>query len=404
MLSENEQKSMLPVYLNNYFEDGGDDNDNNFNDNDNNFNDNNFNDNDFDNGSSHTATTVATNADCRLPEFVLLYLLWDCRRKSGDDDASASADDAAESFRRGPFSKALRRLTSLAETRDAETSASKPSVYVVVDMLVSSTHRSTDANDASHATNTDDDGRRKERFGGHQKIAEALARKMILPLEDTGDDNEDAEAEKHKTLRLSGATVGLADHPRAAPGLESCLEAITVGAGDRRRHGHKRPGKASGKNAAGDDNDNSDNSASEDAIQIGKSCVGIACASLRDLIGVDASGETDAVQGLMQSHTHAVSVPSERGGDGKGSIAAMAIAPSTKTPPSPILEYAHGAHRHWRVHKAGLAPEPTPGERVASESGSAGADSVVGVILTATAIGLIAMLWTKQQQQREDEL
>jgi len=277
--------------------------------------------------SVQTDPTVDSDTDdklYRLPPFVVLYLLWNC--DIDDKNNTLSAEEQAESFRKGPLKTALGNLQSLSKknrARENDKSNALTNVYVLIDVLIWS---------------SDDESLRKKRFERHLSVVEALAKIILSPLSSNDDGGGG--------FNFAGATVGLADHPRAAPGLESCLDAIQVGARDRRR----RFGNGQ------------------------KSFVGIVCHSPEDLIGYDEEGETDAVQGVMQSLTHAkrrtlVGEDSTNAIDGGTCDTAKTSAPFYQ---SPFMDYAQTAHRYWRVHKAGWPAEPTPEEEKAmcEKSGS----------------------------------
>lgn len=266
MLSEIEQKSLHPVYLNNY---GG-------------------------------ISDTNWDHDADFPAFIILYFLW-------NSIPHENKRDAADRFRRDTVGGAMRKLKHLWEKSRAKGGPKPhqdaPRVYVVVDMLVESSS-SSDARDK--------DVLRREKFQEHIKIVEQFASAILL-----------AEGAVH----LDGVSTGIADHPRAAPGLESCLEAISFGSRDRRRHG------------SGSNNEC-------------KSCVGIVCNSLEDLVGFDEEGETDAVQDVIQYRTHAKIKETHRVGE-------------VDRGETPLEEFAQEAHRYWRVHIAGLPAEPTPEEKKA---------------------------------------
>uniref|UniRef100_A0A7S4EGZ0 Uncharacterized protein n=1 Tax=Pseudo-nitzschia australis TaxID=44445 RepID=A0A7S4EGZ0_9STRA len=350
MLSEIEQNSLDPVYLN-----------------------------DYDNKNNDKSNTI------NFPPFVVLYLTWNPANLYDNSNDSSNIDrtESVFSFQKGPIRGAIRKLKSLlvaSESAGARTSStctdtrtkatstaalslspspSSPRVYVVIDMLVDAKNNNSD-DDESTNTNT-----RREEYQKLVPIAEQLASSILL--DGNVNDDNDGVGNDNTTSRLSssgmdlaGVTVGLTDHPRAAPGLESCLEAISIGSRDRRKYG----------NIANNNNDNK------------KSCVGIVCNSVQDLVGFDEEGETDAVQDVMQSRTDAfiawqknananantnANTKHQKSGvagepttddtndKGKGKTAAAAIS-------SPLTNFAHEAHRYWRVHKAGLSPEPTPEE------------------------------------------
>lgn len=315
MLSEIEQHALKPVYLNDYF--CPDDNSEHI-------------------GGDETVETVASEAEdyrCNLPPYVVLYLLWNCSDWNSGS-SSSSEEEIAESFQKGPLEGALKKLETLSERNEQYREKTDPdhrksslplNVYIVVDALLWS--------DNGERSND-----RETHFQKHLAIVQALAQKALK------------SGHNDQRLCLCGATLGLADHARAAPGLEACLEAIMVGVRDRRR-----------------------NSKSSDP----KSCVGIVCYSLQDLVGYDEETETDGVQGVMQSLTHA-SFTNEM---------------NPQNDKIPIIEYAQSAHRYWRVHKAGLPPEPTPEELNAYEEFGSGKDASVWII--GLLVFLVAFFWQK---------
>jgi len=372
MLSEIEQQALLPVYLNDYNEEGTG----------------------GDVVSVNTEPTMASEIDdphtcVKLPPFIVLYLLWNCcssgSENSGSSEAREDAKEKAESFKNGALESALCQLQSLSEkvTVAADENETKvllsplQNVYVIVDVLIGSESESNDDSDEGIDDDTNSNGWRKERFQNNLAVVEALAETILLPHDENDDRNS-----KH-AIRLCGATVGLADHPRAAPGLESCLQAIVVGARDRRR----RFGGGGGSST-----DNSEHDTQNEKLRR-KSCVGIVCHSLQDLVGYDEETETDAVQGVMQSQTHVSCINETTTDDANSSTPSSASASrstSTSSYRPPILDFAHKAHTHWRVHMGGLPPEPTPEEmREDEEFGSGQKKEVVIAML----VFLIAYWW-----------
>jgi hypothetical protein len=383
MLSEIEQQALLPVYLNDYIEDGTGGG--------------------GDVVSVNTEPTMASEIDdpqtVKLSPFIVLYLLWNCCSETGSETNSDTthatseehdAKEKAESFKHGALETALCKLQGLSEkvVADAqddenETKVLLPplqNVYVIVDVLIGSESENDGDGDGDEATdnNTTDNGWRKERFQKNLAVVEALATTILRPHENESVQNRNRKNCNHE-IRLCGATVGLADHPRAAPGLESCLQAIAVGARDRRRR------------FGGSSTDNSEHHTHVEKRRR-KSCVGIVCHSLQDLVGYDEETETDAVQGVMQSLTH-VSLAATTN-DATNRIPPSPISPSSSSSTSsyrpPIVDFAHKAHRHWRVHMGGLPPDPTSEEmRADGEFGSGQKREV----LLAMLVFLIAYWW-----------
>mmetsp|Transcript_1777 Transcript_1777/g.4664 ORF Transcript_1777/g.4664 Transcript_1777/m.4664 type:complete len:369 (-) Transcript_1777:35-1141(-) len=284
-----------------------------------------------DSGSDSDSDPIA------FPPFIILYLIWYYDPK----DDNRARMEAIVSFREGPVRGAIHKLKRLwsTTTRAPPKTArpKKPRVYVVIDVLVKVKVKVTPSPDAKRS----DECRTQEFQTMHVPIAEELAR-GILRWESDGARTESSHDDG---IDLAGVTVGLADHPRAAPGLESCLEAISIGSRDRRKHGATR---------------------GDGSCQ--KSGVGIVCNSVQDLVGFDEEGETDAVQGVIQSRTEA--------------------ALPDKGEASPLVEFARGAHRYWRVHTAGWTPEPTSEEQLSDAHLDANdTASVMWIITIAIAVG-----------------
>lgn len=114
----------------------------------------------------------------------------------------------------------------------------------------------------------------------------------------------------HSKLRAvcEGITIGVANHDRAAPGLEACLDAVLVGAKDRRRV--------------------SANS---------KSWVGMVSADSNDFLGFQETDVTDAASGVLQSR-----VCAEWNGMGT------------------LPTFSKRAHRAWRIAYDLPPEEPVP--------------------------------------------
>ncbi len=324
MLSEIEQHALHPVYLDDYF----------------------ASDNESETIEVETVATATSETEGHqreLPPFVILYLLWNCNSSSVRPNAgNTSVEEQAESFHTNHVEKALLKLQSLSETKEnskanvSNHQTKQRSVYLVVDALLWSDGEEDQAiNDDNSNSNSNSNSRvRETRFREQLAVVEALAKKIALGSTTTTSEKEHKD---DTCIRLMGATVGLADHARAAPGLEACLEAIMFGSKDRQRYG------------------NQNKRTSNDIV---KSNVGIVCNSLQDLVGYDEETETDAVQGVMQSLSHVVLA-------NKSTVESSNSSINNRR--SPILEYADKAHRDWRVETAGLSPEPTLEEIRANE-------------------------------------
>lgn len=340
MLSEIEQHALHPVYLDDYF----------------------ASDNESETIEVETVATATSETEGHqreLPPFVILYLLWNCN-SGGQTASNKSAEEQAESFHTNHVEKALLKLQSLSETKEnsKDHQMKQRSVYLVVDALLWSDGEENEAiKDANNNSRV-----RETRFREQLAVVEALAKRISLKSNNTSSEKERTD---DTCLRLMGATVGLADHARAAPGLEACLEAIMFGSKDRRRYG---------------------NQSKRTTNEIVKSNIGIVCNSLQDLVGYDEETETDAVQGVMQSLSHAV----------LANESTVEISDSIiNNRRSPMLEYADKAHRHWRVETAGLSPEPTPEEMRANENYEAGDKDNIWIL--ALIVLLLAYWWKSEE-------
>jgi hypothetical protein len=136
----------------------------------------------------------------------------------------------------------------------------KTQLYLVVERTVPFNDDDDDAGDAS--TNKmplpEAKTQAKHHFEFQTKIAECLAKHIA----------------SHSKLRslFQGITIGVANHKRAAPGLDACLNAINFGARDRRKHSNHA-----------------------------KCHIGLICRAPADLLGLDKDGETDGAQNVLQT-------------------------------------------------------------------------------------------------------
>lgn len=230
-----------------------------------------------------TQDTVASSESTEPHEFppcIVLYLLW----KPG-------TYESAKTFVEVTIQKAVEKIINILDPPSDETGAAAgkeermkkrgKKLYVVVDKIIS-----------SGASREDDEpGARKRRFQVQVQIAEQLARQTAVSPK--------------LRLLVDGITVGLSDHPQAAPGLEACMEAILHGSKDRRK------------------------------VKDEKSFIGIVCEDPDELLGIQEGAETDAVQGLLQSRSVA-----EWNGNGD------------------IMSFAARAHTFWKKHYNFVEPPP----------------------------------------------
>jgi len=195
------------------------------------------------------------------PSYSILYILW----KS--DQASSP-----RAFAEGTVAAAIKQWKSVAvegsasslTTTTQDISPTKkdtteyPRLYLVVDIAASSDETT------NNATPTDDDDydedSRQRHFQVKADTAERLARNV-------------AQSQEFRRS-VAGITVGISNHVRAAPGLEACLDAVTIGARDRRR-----------------------------LSSVAKSSIGLVALHPDDLLGLQDETVTDAAQGVLQSRT-----------------------------------------------------------------------------------------------------
>ena len=186
--------------------------------------------------------------------------------------------------------------SSLASAENAKTR-----LYLVVERTIpfqsrgDNNENKTDDNNNNNADSANPNAekdRQRRQFEVEVALAERLARHIA----------------SHPQLRsaFEGITVGVANHKRAAPALDACLNVINVGARDRR-------------------------TIDRDA----KSHVGIISWSSDDLLGLDEEGETDAAQNILQTR-----ISTEWNGKGN------------------LESFGFRAHAMWRKDY-GLLPQPS---------------------------------------------
>ena len=207
-------------------------------------------------------TVESSEASCdpisatKTAPFCILYLLW-------------RSSSSARAFAEGPVAAAIQQWNShiAAESSSSQgqslsgsldkasprstSNQPSPRLYLVVDMLASSQQENNN--------DDDDDSARRRRFQVKVDMAEQLARHV-------------AQSQSLRS-QVDGITVGVSDHVRAAPGLATCLDSVSVGARDRRRLG------------------------------VEKSLLGLVATHPDDLLGLQEESVTDAAQGVLQSCT-----------------------------------------------------------------------------------------------------
>jgi len=164
---------------------------------------------------------------------IILYILW-----------RPGMVTSPKALTQGIIQQSINQIKNSTEPRSIN-------IYLVVEIIVPKPN--------TDQSNDDDEKEQKQRLYQHRVdvVAEQLARCVT----------------QNKLLRdeLKGLTVGICDHVRAAPGLETCMDAIMLGTRDRRSFNKK-------------------------------SNIGLVTRHPDDLIGL-GDGETDGVQGLLQSIT-----------------------------------------------------------------------------------------------------
>mmetsp|Transcript_25729 Transcript_25729/g.29401 ORF Transcript_25729/g.29401 Transcript_25729/m.29401 type:complete len:483 (-) Transcript_25729:66-1514(-) len=195
-----------------------------------------------------------TVAPLHLPPCVILYLLW----RPDPPHLSPLA------YARNTIQPLVQHIINIYQKE--QQSNTKPLIYVVVDIVAVVPQGATKDEEEEH----------KET---QVEIAESLIR--IVATDDM----------LQLRRNIYGIVVGLCDSVRAAPGLERCMDAILVGDAERRHHPQKYK-KIVQKPSA------DSKSTVWTVNQPAKSCIGIITECEDDLIGMDPSKETDAVQDL----------------------------------------------------------------------------------------------------------
>jgi len=229
-------------------------------------------------------------------------------------------------------------------------------VYIVVDMLISESSSSLSQEDNNNGGKENDD---KNYYGRYIKVAEELVKRTTCSMKETEtklntSTSTTTTTTSYNNINLLGMTVGIVNHPRAAPGLESCLDAIMIGSKDRRWYRNYNTNNNMDK-IQNSFHSTCSNYARTDGInksnEKGKSCVGIVSDRLEDFLGFDTDGETDAVQNVFQSRS---SLVLDTNNDDEVAVEVEGV--------EPILKFANQAHKYWRVNKIGLPAEPTLAE------------------------------------------
>lgn len=214
-----------------------------------------------------------------LPPYCILYLLWKhdmttspkvfveevvCKaleRLQALVDIEPSCKSASPSSSRAPSrSPSISERDSPPSSSTLEPSKKKMRVYLVVDRCVPDQYQPPQLD----LTSKELEEVRNRRHQVQVDLVEKLARTVAT--------------DPVARILCEGITVGVADHIRAAPGLEACLNALALGAADRRRAAVLRSG-----------------------VYSSKSPIGIITDEPKDLLGLQAPGaEADAADGVLQ--------------------------------------------------------------------------------------------------------
>jgi hypothetical protein len=208
------------------------------------------------------------------------------RRRNGDSEAltntelrrSANGTENHTSFGNDSNSELQ---NSSEQVIDSSDSRPKAALYIVVDRLMPIEADQDDyaEMEESESAKSDNNSTRKSHTQ-QEELAERLARTVA----------------SHPLLRTvtQGITVGVSNHVRAAPGLEACVQAITLGATDRRRLGNQTllPTTCPVPPVA---------TPPFSSLDSKKSLLGLVAVTPSDLLGLQDATVTDAAQGVWQS-------------------------------------------------------------------------------------------------------
>lgn len=166
------------------------------------------------------------------------------------------------------------------------------SLYIVVDRLMPTSLSEPHAHTTTAETSSDISNMNTSMHHHHaeqEDLAERLARSVA----------------SNPLLRLysQGITVGVSNHVRAAPALEACVQAIAVGATDRRRHGQQttKTNLLSEYSSPMQLQQKQEPPGRDASSPVSSSLLGIVGLTPADLLGLQDVTVTDAAQGVLQS-------------------------------------------------------------------------------------------------------
>ena len=198
--------------------------------------------------------TGSSNLQRELPPYIILYLLW-----RPDTDYSECPRSYVEHIIK-PSIDTILHLHKTSDNYNEDSPPPPPPIYLVVDRLTSSQPH--------------------DQIGEEYRLAQVeIAEQLIRVI---------ATCQELRSV-IEGVTVGLSNDFRAAPGLETCMDAILVGDAERRHFPKKRKQDSSLVRNI---------SRNGQELDPYRSSIGIITEYPDDLTGLDPTGETDAVQNL----------------------------------------------------------------------------------------------------------
>lgn len=226
--------------------------------------------------------TTQTTRTLGLPPYIILYLLW---------RPDSEHFDSPNSFAKHIIQPAIQKIHTIHRTSpDYQEGSSRssppplsPPIYLAVDRMT-----------------TTDSSMNQEQIETYRKQQIALTEKLIRVVATTAtvttttlntNTGEECETETQLRTHIDGMAIGLSSDFRAAPGLETCMDAILVGDAERRHFPKRTRTKKQSSNTTTIIRNGRE-------IEPSRSCIGIVTEFPDDLTGLDPVGETDAVQNL----------------------------------------------------------------------------------------------------------
>ena len=235
-----------------------------------------------------------------LPPFIILYLLW---RPDSDHF------DSPRLYAKHVIQPAIQQILSLQTTSegsensntDSSSSLSLFPIYLAVDRLAP----------PDKSMNADQmDAYRKEQINLTEQLIRVVASgngsgnnhshnmNTDATSQEQQQENQASTTEAQLRTHIDGMVVGLSSDFRAAPALETCMDAILVGDAERRTFSNSNRTSRKAKRLPIIIRNGRE-------LEATRSCIGIVTEYPDDLTGLDPVGETDAVQNLCL-HTRSV--------------------------------------------------------------------------------------------------